>query len=412
MGLSSVFSTAVTGIQASETTIDVTGNNVANANTIGFKQSKVEFATQFLQTLSRCAAPTADNGGTNPNQVGLGVQVAAITPDFKQGTLQISSSPSDLAIQGNGMFIVQSTGGENLYTRNGSFATNSLNQLVTSTGQRLMGYGVDSNYNIQTTSLTPLTIPLGSSAVAKATTNVQLQGTLTPTGDVATTASIIQSGPLGDAAKTAPGAGATVSLAPTPDVITAGTTATPGTGGSLTPGATYSYKVVFADGTLASNPNTESMASTEVGPITLGAAQDSVSLSNLPTDSSGVYQTRRVYRSNNGGATYQLVGEIPDNTTTTFTDNVADGAGADARHHWTDRQLQLLRRICKRHRRSGQRHLQPSHADRRPDQRRERSHPVGQLAGRRQRPVDRAAASIAICPTTAASSNTSAKFRT
>ncbi len=62
MGLSSVFSTAVTGIQASETTIDVTGNNVANANTVGFKQSQVEFATQFLQTLSLGSAPTADSG--------------------------------------------------------------------------------------------------------------------------------------------------------------------------------------------------------------------------------------------------------------------------------------------------------------------------------------------------------------
>lgn len=326
MGLSSVFSTAVTGIQASETTIDVTGNNVANANTVGFKQSRVEFATQFLQTLSLGAAPTADNGGTNPNQIGLGVQVAAVTPDFKQGTLQISSSPSDLAIQGNGMFVVQSNGGENLYTRNGNFSTNSENQLVTSTGQRLMGYGVDNNYNIQTTKLVPLTIPLGSSAVAKATTDVKLQGTLTPTGDVATTASIIQSGPLGDAAETAPGAGTTATLAPTPDVITAGTTATPGTGGSLTPGSTYSYKVVFADGTLTSNPNTESMASAEVGPITLGATDNSVTLNNIPTDSSGSYQTRRIYRSNDGGATYKLVGEIPNNTTATFTDNVADSA--------------------------------------------------------------------------------------
>ena len=124
MGLSSVFSTAVTGIQASETTIDVTGNNVANANTVGFKQSQAEFATQFLQTLSLGAAPSTDNGGTDPRQIGLGVQVAAITPDFKQGTLQISSSPSDLAIQGNGMFIVQGTGGEQLYTRNGKFNTN------------------------------------------------------------------------------------------------------------------------------------------------------------------------------------------------------------------------------------------------------------------------------------------------
>lgn len=326
MGLSSVFSTAVTGIQASETTIDVTGNNVANANTVGFKQSQVAFATQFLQTLSLGSAPTADNGGTNPRQIGLGVQVAAVTPDFKQGTLQISSSPSDLAIQGNGMFIVQSTGGENLYTRNGKFQTNSQNQLVTMTGQRVLGYGVDSNYTIQSTGLVPLTIPLGSSAVAKATTNVQLQGTLTPTGDVATTAAIIQSGPLGDAAKTAPGGGTTVKLAPVPDILSAATAATPGVGGALTGGGTYNYKIVFADGPIASNPNTESSASATLGPVTLAPGQNSVSLSNIPTDASGVYKTRRIYRTDAGGATYKLVAEIPDNVTTAFNDNTADAA--------------------------------------------------------------------------------------
>ena len=333
MGLSSVFSTAVTGIQAAETTIDVTGNNVANANTVGFKQSQAEFATQFLQTLALGSAPTPDNGGTNPRQIGLGVQVAAITPDFGQGTLQISSSPSDMAIQGNGMFIVQSQGGENLYTRNGKFQTNSDNELVTMTGQRLLGFGVDTNFNIQTTSLVPLNIPLGSSAVAKATQNVKLQGTLTPTGDVATTAAIIDSGPLGDGAKTAPAGGAVAALARVPDILSAGTTATPGAGGALTAGGTYSYKIVFADGTIASNPSTESLASQQLGPVTLGAGQNEFTLNNIPTDPSGEYKTRRIYRTTAGGTNYQLVAEIPDNTTTTFTDTTADaglGAALDA----------------------------------------------------------------------------------
>ncbi|HEV3340728.1 MAG TPA: flagellar hook-basal body complex protein, partial [Pirellulales bacterium] len=203
MSLSSVFSTAISGLRAAETSIDVTGNNVANANTIGFKESTAEFATQFLQTLSIGSAPSANNGGTNPTQIGLGVQIAAIAPDFTQGNLQISSSPSSMAIQGNGFFIVQGTGGQQLYTRNGNFNPNSLNELTTSTGQVLMGYGVDSNFNIQTTQLLPLTIPLGSTAVAKATQNVELQGTLTPTGDVAKTGAIIQSGSMGDAAMTA-----------------------------------------------------------------------------------------------------------------------------------------------------------------------------------------------------------------
>src|SRR6185369_8376911 len=162
------------------------------------------------------SAATATTGGTNPKQIGLGVQVAAITPDFTQGTLQISSSPSDLAIQGDGLFVVKSSAGEQLYTRNGSFQLNSQNQLVDVTGDRLMGYGVDNNFNIQATILEPLTIPLGSASVAQATQNVYLQGTLTPTGDIANTAEIIQSGVLGDKTFTAPSAPVNVSLASVP----------------------------------------------------------------------------------------------------------------------------------------------------------------------------------------------------
>src|ERR1043165_3388342 len=105
MGLQSAMTTALTGLQAAETTIDVVGNNVANANTVGFKESSVSFATQFLQTQSIGAAPTDSRGGTNPRQVGLGVKVAEITPDFTQGTVQISSNPLDMAIQGDGFFI-------------------------------------------------------------------------------------------------------------------------------------------------------------------------------------------------------------------------------------------------------------------------------------------------------------------
>lgn len=323
MGLSSVFSTAITGLTAAETTIDVTGNNVANANTIGFKQSTAEFSTQFLQTLSLGAAPSSDNGGTNPNQIGLGVQVAAITPDFKQGSLQISSSPSDMAIQGDGMFIVQGSGGQTLYTRNGSFAPNSQNELTTKTGQRLMGYGVDSDFNIQSTQLVPLTIPLGSKAVAKATQNVTLQGTLTPTGDVATTGAIIQSGQLGDAAETAPTGANPPVLAPVPDTGAAGTTATGVAGGALTAGGTYNYEIVFANGPVGSTNSTETMPSQSVGPITLAAGQQSIALNNIPQDASGTYSDIRIYRTAAGGTSYNLVADVPSGTTT-YTDTTAD----------------------------------------------------------------------------------------
>ncbi|HWB10041.1 MAG TPA: flagellar hook-basal body complex protein [Pirellulales bacterium] len=326
MSLSSVFSTAISGLQAAETSIDVTGNNVANANTIGFKQSTAEFATQFLQTLSIGSAPSANNGGTDPTQVGLGVQVTSITPDFTQGNLEISSSPSDMAIQGNGFFIVQGTSGQQLYTRNGGFTPNSLNELTTSTGQVLMGYGVDNNFSIQTTQLQPLTIPLGSTAVAKATQNVELQGTLTPTGDVATTGAIIQSGSLGDAAMTAPPTANPPALAPVPDTLGAGTTATGAAGGNLTAGGTYSYEVVFANGPVGNPNSTTSLPSQSIGPITLGAGQQSINLNNIPTDPTGTYTDRYIYRTSAGGTSYQLVADIPNNTATTYTDTTADAS--------------------------------------------------------------------------------------
>ncbi len=161
MSLASAMSTALTGLNASETQIDVIGNNLANANTVGFKASDVLFATQFLQTQSVGSSPTATSGGTNPQQQGLGVQVAEITPNFSQGTISTANSPTDLAIQGDGFFIVQGQNGEQNYTRNGTFTTNAQNQLVTGTGNRVMGYGVNNEFQIDTSQLQPLQNPLG-----------------------------------------------------------------------------------------------------------------------------------------------------------------------------------------------------------------------------------------------------------
>ena len=199
MGLTSALTTALTGLSASETQIDVIGNNLANSQTVGFKSSEAVFATQFLQTLSLGGGPTADNGGTNPRQIGLGAQVAEIAANHNQGTIEISSSPSDLAIQGDGFFIVEGASGEQLYTRNGIFKLNSSAELVNSTGQRLLGYGVDEQFRLQESELVPMTVPLGTESVAKATENVSFEGTLTPEGEIATQGQIIQSLQLGDA---------------------------------------------------------------------------------------------------------------------------------------------------------------------------------------------------------------------
>jgi flagellar hook protein FlgE len=197
MGLASAMTTALTGMQAAETQVDVAGNNLANSQTIGFKASEAIFATQFLRTLSLGSGPTDTNGGTNPRQIGLGTRVAEISPDFTQGTIELSSNPSDLAIQGEGFFIIESSEGEQLYTRNGVFKLNADHELVTVTGERVLGFGVDDTFTIQPTALTPLSIPLGTAMVARPTENVFLQGVLTPAGDPAVAAGVVQTATLG-----------------------------------------------------------------------------------------------------------------------------------------------------------------------------------------------------------------------
>jgi flagellar hook protein FlgE len=199
MGLASALITALTGMQGAETQVDVVGNNLANSQTVGFKESEAIFATQFLQTQSLGSPPSEDSGGTNPRQIGLGMRVAEIRPDFTQGTISISSSPSDLAIQGNGFFIVEGSANERFYTRNGIFKTNADNELVTSTGERVLGFGINDDFEIQETSLVPLSIPLGTAMVARPTENVVMQGVLSPAGDVGDTAGVQQTVNLGAA---------------------------------------------------------------------------------------------------------------------------------------------------------------------------------------------------------------------
>ncbi len=187
MGLTSALNTSLNGLSLNETEINVLGNNISNAGTTGFKQSNVAFATQLANTLSFGSAPSSTDGGTNPRQIGLGGQVAAIAADFSQGSISASSSPSDLAIQGDGFFIMNnaSAGGQ-AYTRDGNFSLDSADELVNNAGQQVLGYGVDSNFNIVNTGLSQLKIPLGSLHLAQQTKNVQMTGALSPQGVTAT----------------------------------------------------------------------------------------------------------------------------------------------------------------------------------------------------------------------------------
>jgi flagellar hook protein FlgE len=319
MGLASSLSTALTGMSAAETQIDVLGNNLANSQTVGFKASDVVFANQFLQTLSLGASPTADNGGTNPRQTGLGVQIAAITPKFSQGTIQISSSPSDLAIQGDGFFIVEGSSNEQLYTRNGIFKLNSENELVATNGNRLLGYGIDDQFNIQTTQLQSLKIPLGSEAVAQATKNVVMEGTLTPSGDLADTAEIIQSSILGDKLVPRPdSSGIAIGAAPTPSTTAVTVAHNQGTG-SLAEGNVFGYKIVFVDAFGKESP--ASAAINVTVPVGNGTADNEITLGSLPTSSE--YSQLAIYRTAPGGTEYFRLATVPTGGSYTDTGNTA-----------------------------------------------------------------------------------------
>ena len=323
MGLTSALSTALTGLTAAETTIDVVGNNLANSNTVGFKASEASFATQFLQTQSLGSKPTDGTGGTNPTQKGLGTMVADITPDFGQGTIEISSNTMDMAIQGEGFFIVEGESGEQLYTRNGVFDLNADNEMTTITGNRVLGFGIDDQYQIQSTQLVPLEIQLGGAQVAEATQNVYLEGTLTPSGAVADTAEIIKTGILGDASysqPSAPGADPKASIEPANT-----TTGASAGGGAMAPG-TYYYKVVYGDGAAAPYMDTESIPSVTFS-ATVGALDSAVDLSGFPVDPDDDYKTRRIYRSEAGNADgpFYLVHEINNNNIgETYTDVMDD----------------------------------------------------------------------------------------
>ncbi|MEX0819226.1 MAG: flagellar hook-basal body complex protein, partial [Pirellulaceae bacterium] len=325
MGLASALSTALTGLTAAEAKIDVVGNNLANSQTVGFKESDVSFTSQFLQNLSLGSQPTGTTGGTNPRQTGLGTQVAEIAPVFTQGTIQTSSSPSDMALQGNGFFVVQGSTGEPLYTRSGVFKTNSENQLVTINGDRLLGYTVDDEFQLQTTQLVPIEVPVGSVRVAQATKNVVLEGILPPSGDVANVAEVIDSAILSTAVIPRPDtSGVTAKAAPTLNEGSV-TFAQTDSGGSHVEGDTYRYRFTYVDA-----GGTETHASAERAVTVQGAdgnPNNSLTLNNLPAPNGNEYTRLRIYRTEPNGSNYYHLGQVDLSATTSFVDT--DPAGID-----------------------------------------------------------------------------------
>ncbi|MGC4031614.1 MAG: flagellar hook protein FlgE [Tepidisphaeraceae bacterium] len=195
MALTSALFTGLSGLNANQTKLNVIGNNIANTNTTAFKGSRAQFASQFYLTDIGGSAPNATNGGANPSQRGLGTQVAAIEKDMTQGSLETTGKNTDLAIDGAGFFVVNGEKG-NQYTRAGNFSQNGDDDLITSSGQYVMGWGVDTGGNVVKGQLQKINIPNNLTSEAKASTSATLEGNLDASGDVASGASVLLSGKM------------------------------------------------------------------------------------------------------------------------------------------------------------------------------------------------------------------------
>ncbi|WP_183098674.1 flagellar hook-basal body complex protein [Nocardioides pelophilus] len=134
----------ISGLRNNQTMLDVTGNNIANANTTGFKSSTTVFSDTLSQMLTAASGANADRGGTNPIQVGLGVQLAATSTNFGQGAAQTTGRQTDVMLNGDGFFVVQD-GQQSLYTRAGAFTFDENGILVAPNGMRVQGYALDVN---------------------------------------------------------------------------------------------------------------------------------------------------------------------------------------------------------------------------------------------------------------------------
>lgn len=179
---------AVSGLRNHQTRMDVIGNNIANVNTIGFKKSRVTFQDAFSQILRGASRPEGGLGGTNPMQVGLGMVLGSIDTIHTKGNTQTTGNMTDLAIDGNGYFILNSGSGSQVYTRAGAFRFDSEGNFVNPDGLKVQGWYLDEQGNRlagpggtvdPTADPTDLAlIPSLTQSPPKATSSVKLSGNL------------------------------------------------------------------------------------------------------------------------------------------------------------------------------------------------------------------------------------------
>lgn len=176
--LRSLFS-GISGLRAHQTMLDVTGNNIANVNTTGFKTSQTQFQDTLSQVLQNAGAPQEGvGGGTNPAQVGLGVRVAGVTTNFQQGAAQLTNRSTDMMISGDGFFVVRK-GAEALYSRAGAFDFDAQGQLVTPDGGLVQGWAAAADGSIDVNGpLSDLRLPVATLMGSAGSTRATFEGNL------------------------------------------------------------------------------------------------------------------------------------------------------------------------------------------------------------------------------------------
>ncbi len=175
----------VSGLQAHQIAMDVEGNNIANVNTTGFKYSRANFSDMLSQTTKIATAPQGNSGGKNPQQVGLGTQVNSITKIFSQGSVQTTDKNTDLAIQGNGFFVVSDDAGKTYkYTRNGDFVFDAKGNFTNNQGLIAQGWVRDRKTGEidNTAPIQDIVIPPGLTTPARPSSVVNIKANLN-TGD-------------------------------------------------------------------------------------------------------------------------------------------------------------------------------------------------------------------------------------
>lgn len=291
--MGSSMNSAVSGLRAHQLMLDVTGNNIANVNTPGYKGARTTFSDVLSQTIAGATAPSATQGGTDPQQVGLGVRTGAVTNLFTQGGILTTNKPTDLAIQGDGFFVL-SDGASNCFTRAGAFEVDAAGYLVDSvTGYRVQGASGD------------VIISSTASSPPVATTTESFTGNLDPTVASASTyvATIAVNDSLGEShnltitfTKTATAGQFTYATteSDTGMSINAGGSGTIQFSGSgaITAGATGTVTLDFTNGASSGQVVTFDFGSaSNLSPVTGYASAATLALARQDGSASGTIQT-------------------------------------------------------------------------------------------------------------------------